>query len=295
MAVLRFECTPPQSPASCPLSFILTGFLIIYYNGLTIIIYLRMKGKTFMFQAAKQTKVFQDVVSQIQEAILDGRLKTGDVLPSERQLKDMFNISRGTLREALRVLEQKGLIEIKLGVGGGSVVKDLNADQVSEGLALLIRSQKVSLNHLAEFREDVEGIVTARAAERHSKADISGIKALLDKARKCIDGGASQRNAFIEIDKQIHMTLAEVAQNPIYISVLHSVHENIHRYYDRFLSMEERELQENYQDLCDIVEAVEKGQADHARRLARDHVRRFNQYMKHREQAENEVTKVSSD
>jgi DNA-binding FadR family transcriptional regulator len=254
-----------------------------------------MKGKAFMFQAAKQTKVFQDVVSQIQEAILDGRLKTGDVLPSERQLKDMFNISRGTLREALRVLEQKGLIEIKLGVGGGSVVKDLNADQVSEGLALLIRSQKVSLNHLAEFREDVEGIVAARAAERHSEADISGIKALLDKARKCIDGGASQRNAFIEIDKQIHMTLAEVAQNPIYISVLHSVHENIHRYYDRFLSMEERELQENYQDLCDIVEAVEKGQADHARRLARDHVRRFNQYMKHREQAENEVTKVSSD
>ena len=248
-----------------------------------------------MFQAAKQTKVFQDVVSQIQEAILDGRLKTGDVLPSERQLKDMFNISRGTLREALRVLEQKGLIEIKLGVGGGSVVKDLNADQVSEGLALLIRSQKVSLNHLAEFREDVEGIVAARAAERHSKADISGLKALLDKACKCIDGGASQRNAFIEIDKQIHMTLAEVAQNPIYISVLHSVHENIHRYYDRFLSMEERELQENYQDLCDILEAVEKGQADHACRLARDHVRRFNQYMKHREQAESEVTKVSSD
>jgi DNA-binding FadR family transcriptional regulator len=237
-----------------------------------------------MFQAAKQTKVFQDVVTQIQEAILEGRLKTGDTLPSERQLKDMFNISRGTLREALRVLEQKGLIEIKLGVGGGSVVKDLNADQVSEGLALLIRSQKVSLNHLAEFREDVEGIVAARAAERHSKAEISGFKVLLEKARKCIMSGKSQRNAFIEIDKQIHMKLAEVAQNPIYISVLHSVHENIHRYYDRFLSMEERELQENYQDLCDIVDAVEKGRTEHARRLARDHVRRFNQYMKNRKQ-----------
>jgi DNA-binding FadR family transcriptional regulator len=246
--------------------------------------YLRAKGKASMFQAAKQTKVFQDVVSQIQEAILEGRLKTGDVLPSERQLKDMFNISRGTLREALRVLEQKGLIEIKLGVGGGSVVKDLNTDQIRESLALLIRSQKVSLNHLAEFREDVEGIVAARAAERHSRTDISGIKALLDKARKCIDGGTSQRSAFIEIDKQIHMTLAEVAQNPIYISVLHSIHENIHRYYDRFLSMEERELQENYQDLCDIIEAVENGRADHARRLARDHVRRFNQYMKNRAQ-----------
>ena len=237
-----------------------------------------------MFQAAKQTKVFQDVVAQIQEAILDGRLKTGDTLPSERQLKDMFNISRGTLREALRVLEQKGLIEIKLGVGGGSVVKDLNADQVSEGLALLIRSQKVSLNHLAEFREDVEGIVAAHAAKRRTKEDISRLYELVEVARNCVAGGTSQRNAFIEIDKQIHMTLAQVAKNPIYISVLHSVHENIHRYYDRFLSMEERELQENHQDLCDLVKAVENGQTDQARQLARGHVQRFNRYMKKREQ-----------
>jgi GntR family transcriptional repressor for pyruvate dehydrogenase complex len=239
-----------------------------------------------MFQTAKQTKVFQDVVAQIQEAILDGRLKTGDTLPSERQLKDMFNISRGTLREALRVLEQKGLIEIKLGVGGGSVVKDVNADQVSESLALLIRSQKVSLNHLAEFREDVEGIVAAHAAKRCTEADISQLRELLNKARKCLDQGTSQRDAFIEIDKQIHMTLAAVAQNPIYISVLHSVHENIHRYYEKYLSMAERELNENYQDLCDLVNRVEKGQADEARELARDHVHRFNQYMKKREQQE---------
>ncbi len=239
-----------------------------------------------MFRAAKQTKVFQDVVAQIQDAILDGRLKTGDTLPSERQLKDMFNISRGTLREALRVLEQKGLIEIKLGVGGGSVVKDLNADQVSEGLALLIRSQKVSLKHLAEFREDVEGIVAARAAKRNSASDIRKLTELLDEARKCIDAGPAQRDAFIEIDKHIHMTLALVTENPIYISVLHSVHDNIHRYYDEFLSMDECELQENYQDLCDLVKAVEKGQAGHARRLARDHVHRFNLYMQKREQAE---------
>ena len=180
--------------------------------------------------------------------------------------------------------------EIKLGVGGGSVVKDLNADQVSEGLALLIRSQKVSLNHLAEFREDVEGIVAAHAAKRRTKEDILKLYKLVEAARNCVEGGTSQRNAFIEIDKQIHMTLAQAAKNPIYISVLHSVHENIHRYYERFLSMEERELQENHQDLCDLVKAVEKRQADHARQLARNHVQRFNQYMKTREQAEKKRT-----
>lgn len=244
-----------------------------------------------MFQTAKQTKVFQDVVEQIQQAILDGRLKTGDILPAERELKAMFNISRGTLREALRVLEQKGLIEIKLGIGGGSVVKAVDTEQISESLGLLIRSQKVSLNHLAEFREDVEGIVAAHAAVRSTQGDIQKLKLLLDQAQTCFKQGSSQRNAFIEIDKQIHMRLADITGNPIYTSVLHSIHDNIHRYYDKFLSMENRELQENYQDLCDLIQAVENGNVDLARKIAQRHVKRFNQYMKKREREE-KVPKV---
>ncbi len=238
-----------------------------------------------MFQAAKQTKVFQDVVEQIQEAILDGRLTAGQTLPAERALKETFNISRGTLREALRVLEQKGLIEIKLGVGGGSVVKAVDTDQISESLGLLIRSQKVSLNHLAQFREDVEGIVAAHAAENHCAADIDRLKDLLTNARICVEKGASRRDAFIDIDKQIHMTMARITGNPVYISVLHSIHDNIHRYYDRFLSMEKPELEENYNDLCDLVEAIENSDVILARRLAKRHVQRFNKYMKNREDA----------
>ena len=239
-----------------------------------------------MFQAAKQTKVFQNVVDQIQEAIFDGRLATGQTLPAERELKEMFNISRGTLREALRVLEQKGLIEIKLGVGGGSVVKAVDTEQVSESLGLLIRSQRVSLDHLAQFREDVEGIIAAHAAEHHSKADILELHRLLTEARKCAQKGHSQRHAFFDIDKQIHMDIARITGNPIYITVLHSIHDNIHRYYDRFLSMEEPELQANYQDLCEIIEAIEKGQVDRARELAQQHVKRFNLYMKKNKEAD---------
>ena len=238
-----------------------------------------------MFQAAKQTKVFQDVVEQIQEAILDGRLTAGQTLPAERELKETFNISRGTLREALRVLEQKGLIEIKLGVGGGSVVKAVDTDQISESLGLLIRSQKVSLNHLAQFREDVEGIVAAYAAKNHVAEDIQTLKDLLVNAHSCVKKGSSQRDAFIDIDKQIHMTMARITGNPVYITVLHSIHDNIHRYYDRFLSMEKPELEENYNDLCDLVGAIETADAELARRLAKRHVQRFNLYMKKREDA----------
>jgi len=247
-----------------------------------------------MFQTAKPTKVFQEVVAQIEEAILAGRIETGQTLPSERDLKEMFQISRGTLREALRVLEQKGLIEIRLGVGGGSVVRAMDAGGVSESLGLLIRSQKVSLSHLAEFREGVEGSIAAQAAERRSASDIRKLRGLLAEARSCVRAGRRRRDEFLEVDKQIHMTIAATTQNPIYQSVLTSIHDNIHRYYDRFLSMEDGELRENFSDLCDLVDAIERGAADDARRLARDHVRRFNSHMQRRAQAERDGASASS-
>jgi GntR family transcriptional repressor for pyruvate dehydrogenase complex len=247
-----------------------------------------------MFETAKSTKVFQDVVAQIEEAILTGRIKTGQTLPSERDLKETFQISRGTLREALRVLEQKGLIEIRLGVGGGSVVRNVDAGRVSESLGLLIRSQKVSLLHLAEFREALEGSIAAQAAERRNPSDIRKLKDLIDVARGCLEFGRRRRDEFLEVDKQIHMTIAATTRNPIYQSVLTSIHDNIHRYYDRFLSMDDRELLENFRDLCELVDAIDRGAADDARRLAREHVRRFNGYMQRRAQEEQASAPTSS-
>jgi DNA-binding FadR family transcriptional regulator len=249
---------------------------------------------TDMFQTAKPTKVFQEVVSQIEEAILNGRIETGQTLPAERELKAMFQISRGTLREALRVLEQKGLIEIRLGVGGGSVVRSVDAGRVSESLGLLIRSQKVSLSHLTEFRVGIESSIAAQAAEQRSAADIRQLKDLLKVAGGCAKKGSRGRDELLEVDKQIHMTIAAATQNPIYLSVLASIHDNIHRYYDRFLSMDDRELSENYRDLCDLVAAIEKGDANAARQLARRHVQRFSIHMQRRAREETAEPKPSS-
>jgi GntR family transcriptional repressor for pyruvate dehydrogenase complex len=77
-----------------------------------------------MFEQVQQNRIFQDVTRQIEEAILSRQLKAGDRLPSERELQETFRVSRGTLREALRVLEQKGLVTIKTGAKGGAVVRE---------------------------------------------------------------------------------------------------------------------------------------------------------------------------
>ena len=237
-----------------------------------------------MFQQAKQRKVFQNVVDQIQNAILEGKLKAGSKLPAERELKELFKTSRGTLREALRVLEQKGLITVKTGVNGGAVVEALSTNQVSESLDLLIRYQRVSLRDLAEFREGVEGIVAGLAVERARKEDIDFLKNLLGEAKAHLDEGASSWNEFLKVDNQLHMALAHIAGNPIYESVLQTIYDNIHRYFDQFLPREEELLRENYRDLSEIVEAVENGQAAQAHLLVQDHVYRFNRLMEERAQ-----------
>ena len=129
--------------------------------------------KSPIFKQARQNRIFQDVIEQIQEAILDGQLKAGDTLPPERELKEMFNTSRGTVREALRVLEERGLIQIKLGVGGGAVIRTVTPERASESIGLLIRSNRVSLDHLAELREGIEGNVASLAAARATATAIS--------------------------------------------------------------------------------------------------------------------------
>ncbi len=232
-----------------------------------------------MFQKAKQNRIFQNVVAQIQEAILSGDLEAGDTLPPERALREMFQISRGTLREALRVLEQRGLIEIRLGVSGGTVVKALTTREVSRSLDLLIRYLRVSLRDLAEFREGVEGIVAGLAVERATAEDITELKGLLNEAEKHISKGASGWEDFIRLDNKLHMTLARIAGNPIYKSVLQTIYDHIHRYFDRFLPREEKIIRQNYRDLCEIVSAVEEGEASRAYMLVQNHVYQFNRIM----------------
>jgi DNA-binding FadR family transcriptional regulator len=241
-----------------------------------------------LFRAAKQNRIFQDVVEQIQEAIIQGHLKVGDRLPAERELKEMLQTSRSTLREALRVLEQKGLIEIKLGMGGGPVVKAVSPDLVTESLDLLIRSHQVSLRHIAEFRERVEEDVVSLATQRMTEVDRKKLRQLLDAARQCVDQGADAVSDFLTADKNLHLFFARMTGNPVYISILKTIHENIRRYYDEFLLMEEPVMRENMQDLEDLAAAMIGGDARQAGHIARNHVRRFNGYMEMRERQQHE-------
>lgn len=232
-----------------------------------------------MFKKTNQQRIYEDLVDQIEGAILDGRLKAGDKLPAQRELVEMFQTSRGPLREALRVLEQKGLLDVRRGVRGGAVVTLPGVTPVTESLGLLVRHRKITLAELSEFREGVEGSVAALAAQRASPADIRQLRKLLETAKTHVDTGITAWAPFCHVDHQIHVAIARAAGNRVYAFVLRMVHDNIQPYYEAHPLKDAAIMQENYRDLCDIVAALEKHQATAVRSLMQSHVRRFNRYM----------------
>lgn len=232
-----------------------------------------------MFRKTQHNRIFQDLVGQIQEAILDGRLQPGDKLPSQRELVAMFQTSRASIREALRVLEQKGLIEVKLGVSGGAVVRNAGTGPITESLKLLLHQNQVSMEHLAAFRESIEGDVAAHAARRAGTAEIQRLEAILAQAGACLEDAEALPQDFLRTDIHLHIALAEISGNPIFVAVTKMVHETILGLYDRFTLRSRAVLEENYRDLGALVAAVQKGQPEKARRLALQHVRRFSQHM----------------
>ena len=227
-----------------------------------------------MFKTVKPSRIFQDVVEQIENAIISGELIPGEKLPPERELKETFAISRGTLREALRVLEQKRLIDIQLGAGGGAIVREITSEPMTDSLSLLLRSQKIPLDDLKEFRMDMEGTIARLAADRAGVDDVEALREILASAKECLDSHAGWE-AYVQADAQLHMRLAQITGNPIYAYVQTAIHENITLYYAEFLEHEERVLREHYKDLCRLVDAVAAGDGRQAFEQMQRHLGRL--------------------
>jgi DNA-binding FadR family transcriptional regulator len=230
-----------------------------------------------MFRAAKQHHLYQDTLKQIEDAILRGDLKPGEKLPSERELRETMLISRATLREALRGLEQKGLIEIKLGVKGGSYIKEIGVDQVSGKLDLLIRHKKVSLKSLYEFREGVEGIAASLATERATDEDFVVLDKVLEQAHEEIEKDGEHWKTFYELESQLHQLMAQISGNPIYEIIFSAIHTNINSY-SHLLPRNKEVLQSFYLEWKTIINHMHKREVTKVNLLTKTHAVRANEF-----------------
>jgi len=228
-----------------------------------------------MFKKVLQNGLMQEVVSQIQSEIIKRTFKPGDKLPSILALQEMLGASRGTLREALRVLEQKGLIEIRLGAKGGAFVRETTTKPVADGLGLLIRQMTISFDDLAEFRKEVESGLIRLVIERMTKAELKELKQLLKEFQPHVNKRGTGWRSFLEVEVRLRKTLIRISRNKMYEAVLIPIHENIFSYAHAYLPGSKANVKEAFNDWCEVIDALEKKNEDKAVFVTRDHIDRY--------------------
>jgi len=228
-----------------------------------------------IFKKAKQNRIFQDIVDQVQLAIVTGELVPGEKLPAEREMCSIFNTSRGTLREALRILEQKKLITIKLGAGGGAVVRESNSELIAENLGILIQGKKVSSFQLIELTARIFARLASLAATKADSEDIEPLKQLVTNITDVMEQHKAAENIFIHMDGLLFEELARIADNPLYRYFLQAMLQVIDQEASLQFSAGDREQKQHYQEIRMIVYAVAKNEQQEAAKLASQHLGRY--------------------
>jgi GntR family transcriptional repressor for pyruvate dehydrogenase complex len=171
-----------------------------------------------MYKVVRSSRLYEQIVQQVEESIRKGAMKPGDQLPPERELAQQFGVSRTAVREAVKALREKGHVEAY--PGRGTFITDGTSHAIKQSLDRLIRiGQPEGSAFLAEVREILEPEIASLAAVRADAQDIAAMRepiAIMDEARKDSD-------AFIEADLDFHLALAEAAANPLILSLIDSI------------------------------------------------------------------------
>jgi len=228
-----------------------------------------------IFKKAKQNRIFQDIVEQIQEAILAGKLAPGDKLPAERTLCDTFKTSRGTLREALRILEQKKLITITLGAGGGSIVRELNGELMAENFSLLLEGQQTTITQLVDMTARLLSILAALAAARAGKADIEPLKQLVLTLSELLEEATPDREILLQMEALLFTELGRIADNRAYVFLIQALLQCITRDLPQLKTVSEARIKEFFQEIRMVVYAVAKNDRKKASILCGQHIQRW--------------------
>ena len=163
------------------------------------------------FTPVRRARASGEIVSQIERAIFGGALKSGDRLESERELAERFRVSRITVRDALRVLEARGLVHVKVGASGGAFVSETNVDQVAESISTMILLRKMTLSGVAEARTVVETATCELAAERADAAAIERIERSVERGRSVVREQAPHTEASMDF----HVAVADASANEL--------------------------------------------------------------------------------
>lgn len=163
------------------------------------------------FQRMKPEKAAQVIARQIRQAVLGGELSVGDKLPGERELIAQSGYSRSVVREALRLLEDDGLIVLQAGRNGGAVVTNPTTNQIMSNIDMHLRLQQTGVKEVHEAQRVIEPVIVKLVIEKGTEEDFAKIREtieLIEKNPKDIELVRIQSNRF-------HTLLGEATKNNV--------------------------------------------------------------------------------
>lgn len=223
-----------------------------------------------LFGPVSVGRISEVIVEQMRLLIREGKLVPGDRLPSERSLCERFGVSRVTVREALRVLEAGGLVEIRVGARGGAFVTKPSSERVGEGLAELMTLAPMTAADVTEARIVFEVGILPLVVERATDEDIADLRELVDQGMSALTDGSYT----MAMSAAFHVRVASSTHNPAIEMLVHSFHGPL------LMSLQQAKVAaplmgpRGAQEHSEIVEAIERRDAERARAIMTRHLRR---------------------
>lgn len=225
-------------------------------------------------QKIKYHRVYEDVIKEIEKIILEGNMAPGDVLPTERELAQAFGISRGTLREAFRILEREGLIETRPG-GGRFLSKNLT--QAEDKNRIIENIERATIIELVEAREIFEAGIVELAAKRATEQDIIEIENALEKWGE-IDQDSDDPSS---PDQAFHLSIAKATHNVVLVNLIDLHMDLLQKTRSKTIEIPGRK-EEVYKEHFNIVQAIKEHNPEKAKAAIIHHLEQVKQNIQSR-------------
>jgi GntR family transcriptional regulator, transcriptional repressor for pyruvate dehydrogenase complex len=223
-----------------------------------------------LYTAVSSNRMSEAIVDQIRGLIRSEQLRPGDRLPSERDLGERMGVSRVTIREAMRVLEAGGLIEIRVGARGGAVVTSPSSTKLGSGLADLMNLSPLTAGEVTEARQVFEVGIIPLVVERATEQDLAELREMVSQHQAALKNGEYG----MPMSAAFHVRVAACTHNAAIEMLVHSFHGPL------LMSLREAQVaaplmgHRGTNEHRDFVEAVAKRDVERAEEIMRAHLGR---------------------
>lgn len=219
------------------------------------------------FRAITTTRSYEGVVQQIEAAVHTGQLKRGQRLPTERELSATFDVSRGVVREAIKVLGAMGLVEARQ--GSGLYVQNDTIPTVTKAFTLSVSPDAESIDRLFEFRRSLESEAAHYAALRRSERHLIAMSGAIDMIAQA--SNPFDWEGFGHADTTFHAAVASASGNP-YLEVAIATAREMQRDVVNLVADRAGSIRSALSHHRSILEAIKAQDTDEASRRMADHI-----------------------